>query len=83
MLSIDTDYAILSLANEAVGHPFYLVYELEVVFADTANGVLVHVFNPFDIGRVLMLIQIEKRQKHFEGHDDFAPVGRFATDDVA
>lgn len=30
-----------------------------------------------------MLIQIEKRQKNFEGHDDFAPVGRFATDDVA
>lgn len=82
MRSIDTDHAVFPLANEAVGHPFDLVHELEVVLADAAYGIFVHVLNSFDIRRVLMLIQIEKRQKNLEWHDDFTPVGCFATNNV-
>ena len=49
------DNAVLASALEAMGHPLDLVHKLEVAVADAADGLFVHVLDPFDVLLVLQL----------------------------
>jgi low affinity Fe/Cu permease len=56
VVGANTNYAELTFANEAVGHPFHLVNKLIALLAWTAVGRFVHVMDPFNVFEVLLFI---------------------------
>jgi hypothetical protein len=78
----NTHHAILTLALDAVGHPLDLVNKLEVVFANAADRLLVHVFDSLYIFLVLQLGEVEQREQDIARHDAATPLSRLAADHV-
>jgi hypothetical protein len=51
-----TDDAKLALTDHTVSHPLDLVHKLKITVSNAADRNFVHVFDPFDIVRVILVL---------------------------
>ena len=58
----NADHAILAPALKAVGHPLDLVYKLEIIVTNAANGLFIHVLDPLNVLIMLKFRQVEQRK---------------------